>query len=126
MLLLYPLYSQRITCTLSINLYEVVGPLTSKLGSSRSYYTLISVGNATFRVALDTGSADLWLISSACTNSSCSVPKYQLGYPSPTFVSINSNQTVFNVSFADTTSELLGSLALEFPLTAILQLQPVS
>lgn len=77
-----------------------------------SYYTLISVGNATFRVALDTGSADLWLISSACTNSSCSVPKYQLGYPSPTFISINSNQTVFNVSFADTTTAT-GFIALE-------------
>ena len=70
----------------------------------RSYYTLISVGNATYRIALDTGSADLWLISSDCTTSQCSVPKYQLGFASPTFIPVNSNQTAFNVSFADTTS----------------------
>lgn len=73
--------------------------------SSRSYYAVISVGNASYRVVLDTGSADLWLVSSACQEATCSVPKYQLGYKSPTFLSINNNQTAFNVSFADGTSK---------------------
>lgn len=72
---------------------------------SREYYLDISLGDAAFRAALDTASADLWLASSACTTSACdALPKYQLGYMSPTFVSINNNQTAFNISFADTTS----------------------
>lgn len=69
----------------------------------RSYYTLITTGNASFRIALDTASADFWLVSSACTTDLCAVPKYQLGYQSPTFVAVNDNQTAFNVSFADGT-----------------------
>jgi hypothetical protein len=82
---------------------EVVeGSLTHR-ASCRSYYAVISVGNISFRVALDTGSADVWLISSACTSSACTVPKYQLGYHSPTFTSVNSNLTAFNVSYADGT-----------------------
>ncbi|PSS36895.1 hypothetical protein PHLCEN_2v1254 [Hermanssonia centrifuga] len=72
----------------------------------RTYYTVISVANISFRIGLDTGSADLWLISSACSTSECSkVPKYQLDYHSPTFVPVNNNQTAFNVSFADGTGE---------------------
>ena len=71
----------------------------------RSYYTVIQAGNASFRVALDTASSDLWLVSSGCSAKPCtSVPKYQLGYKSPSFVSVHQNQTVFNTSFADGTS----------------------
>ncbi|KZT07818.1 acid protease [Laetiporus sulphureus 93-53] len=71
----------------------------------QSYYTLITMGNMSFRIALDTGSADLWVVSSACTSSGCSsLPRYQLGYKSLTFESVNDNQTLFNVSYADTTT----------------------
>lgn len=70
----------------------------------QAYYSVIEVGNISFRVALDTASADAWLISSACTSSACNdVPKYQLAYHSPTFEPINNNLTAFNVSFADGT-----------------------
>lgn len=73
----------------------------------REYYVDLWVGEAAFRAALDTGSADLWLVSSACTSSACShQPKYPLGYASPSFQSINNNLTAFNVSYADTTSAL--------------------
>ncbi|KAI0747287.1 acid protease [Irpex lacteus] len=78
----------------------------------QTYYSVISTGNTSFRVALDTGSADLWLVSSACKDQACSVPQYQLGYESSTFVPVNGNQTAFNVSFADTTAAS-GFVALE-------------
>ncbi|KAI0077907.1 acid protease [Panus rudis PR-1116 ss-1] len=91
---------------------SVIVPLTLSK-DQQSYYTVIQAGNTSFRVALDTGSADLWLISSACATSACSsVPKYQLAYQSPTFVSVNSNQTLFNASFADGT-DADGFVALE-------------
>ncbi|KAH9952051.1 acid protease [Amylocystis lapponica] len=71
----------------------------------QSYFALISMGNMSFRVALDTGSADLWVVSSQCTASTCtSVPRYQLGYASSTFESVNSNTSAFNVSYLDTTT----------------------
>ncbi|KZT72998.1 acid protease [Daedalea quercina L-15889] len=72
--------------------------------SCRSYYAVVSLGNMSFRVALDTGSSDFWLVSSACSSSACSsLPRYQLAYGSSTFLSVNNNNTVFNVSYADTT-----------------------
>ncbi|OCH95384.1 acid protease [Obba rivulosa] len=71
---------------------------------TESYFALISVGDISFQVALDTASSDLWLVSSACSSSPCAaVPRYQLGYHSPTFVPVNNNQTAFNISFLDGT-----------------------
>ena len=70
----------------------------------RTYYSLISVGNISFRVAVDTASSDTWVVSSDCTTSQCkSLPKYPLTYASPSFVSVNNNATLFNETFADTT-----------------------
>ena len=71
----------------------------------RTYYTLLSVGNISFRVSIDTASSDLWLFSSDCTSGACkSSPKYPLSYDSHSFVSVNGNSTTFNVSYADTSS----------------------
>ncbi|KAF8505186.1 aspartic peptidase domain-containing protein [Gautieria morchelliformis] len=58
-----------------------------------------------FEVALDTGSSDFWLVSDACQTSQCrGTPAYPLKkYASPTFTTVNDNQTAFNISFADTT-----------------------
>ncbi|KAH9838252.1 acid protease [Rhodofomes roseus] len=70
----------------------------------QSYYTVVSLGNMSFRVALDTGSSDFWLVSSACSSSVCSsLPRYQLGYSSSTFQAVNGNNSLFNVSYADST-----------------------
>jgi hypothetical protein len=70
----------------------------------RTYYSLISIGNINFYVAVDTASSDIWVVSSGCSTAQCkSLPKYPLTYKSPSFVSVNSNATTFNVSFADTT-----------------------
>ena len=72
---------------------------------NRSYYAVIQVGDINFRVALDTGSADLWLMSSRCSTKTCSaVPRYPLTYNSPSFVSVNSNSTAFTAQFTDGTS----------------------
>ncbi|KAI0775198.1 acid protease [Trametes elegans] len=69
----------------------------------QTYYVQAGVGHVTLRLALDTASADLWLVSSDCTSSACNVPKYPLAFESSTFVPVNSNATAFNVSYADST-----------------------
>ncbi|KAF8589817.1 acid protease [Ramaria rubella] len=71
-----------------------------------SYNIILNVGEIPFEVALDTGSADFWLISDGCHTSQCKgTPSFPLTtYASPTFSSVNDNQTAFNISFADTTS----------------------
>ncbi|KAF8553950.1 acid protease [Imleria badia] len=75
------------------------------LADDGTYYTVIQAGQISFRASLDTGSSDAWLVSTACTTKTCSaVPKYPLTYASPTFVSVNNNDTTFNVSYADGTS----------------------
>ena len=72
----------------------------------RSYFTVIRVGGIPFRVALDTASADLWLLSSDCETEECKdVPRFQLGYQSPTFQAINDNSTLFEAGYADGTGE---------------------
>ena len=72
--------------------------------ANRSYYVVLQVGGIHFRVALDTGSADLWLMSSACSTSACSmVPRYPLAHESPSFVSVDNNATAFTVQYADGT-----------------------
>ncbi|KAI8980194.1 acid protease [Trametes punicea] len=81
---------------------STIVPVT--LASDReTYYVLAGVGNVSLRLALDTASADLWLVSSDCASRACNVPKYPLSFESPTFVSVNSNATEFNVSYADST-----------------------
>ncbi|KAL5486005.1 hypothetical protein ACEPAI_7049 [Sanghuangporus weigelae] len=79
-----------------------------------SYYTVLQAGNISFRVAIDTGSSDFWLLSSACSESDAckSTPVYPLLYRSPSFGVINENQTVFSLSFADGSSSS-GFLATE-------------
>jgi len=70
----------------------------------RTYYSVISIGNISFRVAFDTASSDAWVVSSDCTTSQCeSLPNYLLTYASPSFVSVNNNATLYNESFVDTT-----------------------
>ena len=70
----------------------------------RSYYTVIKTGNISMRVALDTASSDLWILSSSCQNDTCTkVPRYPLTYESPTFEVVNDNTTTFVARYADTT-----------------------
>jgi len=83
-------------------------------GSDRqSYFTTIKVGDAHYRVALDTGSADLWLVSSECETEQCEdTPRFPLAYQSPTFSEVNGNKTAFRSGYADGT-EAAGFLARE-------------
>ena len=65
---------------------------------------MIQLGQISFRVALDTASSDLWIISSDCTTDACTkVPRYPLAYQSPTFVAVNDNSTSFTAKYADGT-----------------------
>jgi hypothetical protein len=91
-------------CVLFCRLHCRVAPGSRKARICRTYYCVISAGNISFRVAVDTGSSDFWVVSSNCTASQCkSLPKYPLTYASPSFVSVNNNATSFDVRFADTT-----------------------
>jgi len=69
-----------------------------------SYYATIAAGNISFRLAVDTGSSDMFITSTDCLSTACrSIPRYPLKYQSPTFASLNGNATAFNVSYADGT-----------------------
>lgn len=71
----------------------------------QSYYTLIKIGDIFFRIALDTASSDLWIMSTACQSKACrSVPRYPLLYQSPTFVPVANNATPYQASYADGTA----------------------
>ncbi|KAL4062199.1 aspartic peptidase domain-containing protein [Scleroderma yunnanense] len=69
-----------------------------------TYYVVLEAGQISFRAAIDTGSADTWLVSSECTTTTCeAVPRYPLEYDSLSFVSVNNNASAFNLSYADGT-----------------------
>lgn len=82
-------------------LNATITPLTLS-SDKQSYYVTLKLGALTFRAALDTASADLWITSTDCKSSACSTtPKYPSTYHSPTFSVVNSNTSAYKVSFAD-------------------------
>lgn len=79
-------------------------PVAASGNRQQSYFAVIQLGQISFRVALDTASSDLWVISSECTTQACTkVPRYPLAYQSPTFVAVNDNSTSFLAQYADGT-----------------------
>ncbi|KIJ62783.1 hypothetical protein HYDPIDRAFT_113882 [Hydnomerulius pinastri MD-312] len=80
------------------------GIVPVSLADDGTYYVVLQAGEISFRAAIDTGSSDFWLVSTACETKTCSaVPRYPLTYASPTFVSVNNNATNFTLSYADGT-----------------------
>lgn len=67
--------------------------------------TDVVFSNALWLTFLLFSSSDLWIITDQCQTSECkSNPMYPLStYASPSFRSVNNNQTAFNISFADST-----------------------
>ncbi|CAE7067490.1 unnamed protein product [Rhizoctonia solani] len=72
--------------------------------AAQSYNALTTIGQYSFLLSLDTGSADTWVVSSSCHTSECKgLPTYPDYLASPTFGSINNNETAFRIGFADGT-----------------------
>ncbi|KAK0235906.1 aspartic peptidase A1 [Armillaria nabsnona] len=77
----------------------------SMASTTQAYFAILKAGATSFRVALDTASADLWLLSTQCATDVCkAVPRYPLQYQSGTFVTVNNNSTAFSVSYSDGTT----------------------
>ncbi|KAH7341707.1 aspartic peptidase domain-containing protein [Rhizoctonia solani] len=71
---------------------------------AQSYNALTTIGEYSFLLSLDTGSADTWVVSSSCRTAECKgLPAYPEHLTSPTFGSINNNHTAFKIGFADGT-----------------------
>ncbi|TFK40330.1 acid protease [Crucibulum laeve] len=101
-----PLHSQfaRAVGDNGTNITSGLTPVTMS-SDRQSYFAVISTGKINFRVALDTASSDLWVISSACETDACkAVPRYPLTYQSPSFVAVGDNSTKFRAEYADGTS----------------------
>ncbi|KAJ7066923.1 aspartic peptidase domain-containing protein [Mycena amicta] len=78
---------------------STVSGITEIYPSAGTWFVVLKAGDIYFRVALDTASADLWLVGSTCTTSSCTaVPRYPLDRKSSSFAS------VFHASYADGTA----------------------
>ncbi|CAE6460216.1 unnamed protein product [Rhizoctonia solani] len=72
--------------------------------AAQSYNALTTIGQYSFLLSLDTGSADTWVVSSSCRTSECKgLPAYPDHLASLTFASINNNATAFKIGFADGT-----------------------
>ncbi|ELU40755.1 RasGAP protein [Rhizoctonia solani AG-1 IA] len=72
--------------------------------AAQSYNALTTIGEYSFLLSLDTGSADTWVVSSSCHTSECrGLPAYPDHLSSPTFASVNNNETAFRIRFADGT-----------------------
>ncbi|KAF7330566.1 hypothetical protein MVEN_02496700 [Mycena venus] len=100
-----PLYLLPRDDTSKGNASTVAGITPVSISSDRqTYYVVLQTGDVYFRVALDSASADLWLMGSSCTSAVCvAAPRYPLSYGSPTFGVVNNNQTLFKASYADGT-----------------------
>ncbi|KAF8699289.1 Acid protease, partial [Rhizoctonia solani] len=72
--------------------------------AAQSYNALTTIGEYSFLLSLDTGSADTWVVCSSCHTSECrGLPAYPDHLSSPTFASVNNNETAFRIRFADGT-----------------------
>ncbi|QRW18022.1 aspartyl protease [Rhizoctonia solani] len=72
--------------------------------AAQSYNALATIGEYSFLLSLDTGSADTWVVSSSCHTSECrGLPAYPDHLSSPTFAPVNNNETAFRIRFADGT-----------------------
>ncbi|EJD49793.1 acid protease, partial [Auricularia subglabra TFB-10046 SS5] len=70
----------------------------------RSYNLIVKVGQVNLRLAIDTGSADTWIVASSSKEAQAvKLPTYPLDLFSPTFVPVADNSTEFKFSFADST-----------------------
>ncbi|KAH7106625.1 aspartic peptidase domain-containing protein [Auriculariales sp. MPI-PUGE-AT-0066] len=69
-----------------------------------SYNLIVEVGPVSLRVAIDTGSADAWILASNAQAAKNKLPTYLLDWHSTTFVDVDRNQSTYTFGFADGTS----------------------